>query len=512
MVSFLRSGLLTIAVASLSLVHADEKVRLRTLLLTGTHPPGVPAGVVYEAFIHLDFSRKGALTFRAALAGPGVTHENDAANFVGDASGVLLLARDDDPAAGLPGLVHQGQCYICSIGPIPGPGIDGARGTVFRTLLEAGTAFQGEGVFVSDELGLVSPVLVTGDLAPGAPQFSTLQFLGVPVINSRGDIALGVRLRNDLLLGHGAIYAGSPGNLRLVAEEGDPVPGLPGIQLGVPQLVPEISRTGRVAFMAWLPVGATATTGLFSDRSGVLELLLRTGDPLPTEPGRTLGSFTAPAMDREGRLTTLAFATSFQTIITERDGTWSSVARQGDAPRALPADTYTRLFQPLVNGNGELALQAYLNAAGPSGDDDQVILIDTPLRQVVLARSGQQAADLPPGIVYDALRPVAMNDPGQVVFQASLSGPGVDNSNASALYMSNRRGKPRLVARAGDSIEVRPGDVRTIQFPGAFTFGSTRPLSLNQRGKLAFIVTFVGGDTAVLGATIREKVARARIR
>ena len=110
-----------------------------------------------------------------------------------------------------------------------------------------------------------------------------------------------------------------------------------------------------------------------------------------------------------------------------------------------------------------------------------------------VAISGEQAADLPAGIVYDSFGvsfgDLRINDVGQVTFIPRLVGPGVViNENDNGIFVSTPGGGPNsgisLIARAGAPAPHLPG----VDY-GLFTLGGPR---LGSDNTIAFIMTFDG--------------------
>jgi hypothetical protein len=80
-----------------------------------------------------------------------------------------------------------------------------------------------------------------------------------------------------------------------------------------------------------------------------------------------------------------------------------------------------------------------------------------------------------------------LNDAGQSVFSALLGGSGViPFENDLGIWAVDGLGTLQLIVRRGDSLEVMPGDHRTVQ--DLFLNG------INERGQVAFWAKFQGGE------------------
>jgi hypothetical protein len=106
-----------------------------------------------------------------------------------------------------------------------------------------------------------------------------------------------------------------------------------------------------------------------------------------------------------------------------------------------------------------------------------------------IALSGRQADETPPGTTFsnfiapsDFCRP-RIDDAGNVIFEASLAGPGVDTANNRGIW-TGRGNSLQLLARAGD---VPPGVEG-----GAVYFGFNCNPVINGNGNAAFLASLTG--------------------
>ena len=92
------------------------------------------------------------------------------------------------------------------------------------------------------------------------------------------------------------------------------------------------------------------------------------------------------------------------------------------------------------------AMLAVNSSVGNSSADDGV------LRTVAL--TGQPAPGIEGDVAYGGFFPngkyFALNNSGEVLFNAGVAGSGVGDSNSSGLWIKDRTGASRLIARAGD--------------------------------------------------------------
>jgi hypothetical protein len=189
----------------------------------GTGSPTIRFSIMDDA---IGFNDAGQVAFRSSLVGEGaeVTPSNNYGIWAGAPSSVQLIARSGSPTP------IAGVNFAT---PDPNPRINDSGQVVFVT------SVTGSGVTSANNriLWLTTPstaeVLARrGTQAPGTPDGVTFnQFEAVPAaINGPGQVAFtatlsgtGVVLANDR-----GLWAGTPGNLSLIAREGDMVDVDPG--------------------------------------------------------------------------------------------------------------------------------------------------------------------------------------------------------------------------------------------------------------------------------------------
>ena len=83
----------------------------------------------------------------------------------------------------------------------------------------------------------------------------------------------------------------------------------------------------------------------------------------------------------------------------------------------------------------------------------------------LVARSNDAAPDTPAGVNYSSFDfpTLSLNDAGQVAYVAFLTGSGVTNDNARALY-AGPLADPQVVAREGDAAPGTPAGVNYASF------------------------------------------------
>jgi hypothetical protein len=364
----------------------------------------------------------GDVAFHAHLQGFGVTTANDGALYgPTGAPDFGLIMREGDPAPGL------------------GPGVSFGPAGGWWTLF-----------FVHNPVN-------------GAGQVAFTTALSGAGVTSSNDTAL--------WLTDGA------GGLSLVVREGDPAPGTgAGIMFGLPLSTRfALSETGRVAFGSILAgPGVTASNDrsiwTWDDSSG-LALVAREGDPVPGMPGvgyASLAPFPTDGPDPNdvNGVGDVAFpaqvagpgigaSNDHAIFVREAAGTLRVAAREGDS--GIPGGV--ELFSVALNDVGEVAfVSGPVSTAvwGPDGAGG--------LRRIVQA--GDPVPDVPGAtfgeVTISSLLPFApqpsINVHGDVAFQ-------VDIADAQAVVFASTAGElVTVVHEAGDVFEIAPGEVRTTDF------------------------------------------------
>jgi len=421
---------------------------------TGDAAPGTGAGVVYGGLGGPLLDGAGQTAFGALLTGPGVVFANEF-GFWSEGSGSLsLLARKGDAAPGTgPGVVFDtverlafnasGQAAFWGI--LTGPGVGPGNRT--------GMWSEGGG-----SLGLLAR---EGDAAPGTAgvfgEFSTSSSTAIS-INGAGQTAFRGVIDSDFP--GFAIWTERGGSLGLVVRRGDPAPGTgPGVVFQSLLSPVAFNTAGQTAFAGNLDgpgVDGTNQRGYWSEGSGSLSLLARTGDPAPgTGPGVVYDLFSGSSL--------------------------------------------------MLNGAGQTAFRSLLTGTGVDDTNDSGIWSEGGGSLALVARSGDAAPGTEPGVVYDVFGRNSLNGAGQTAFRADLTGTGVDSTNDRGIWVTDLDGVLTLIAREGDLFDVdddpQVDDLRTISGLD-INFGGSggedgRPTGFNDLGQLAFQLDFTDGSAGV---------------
>jgi hypothetical protein len=379
-----------------------EGVQIRTVALDGDIAPGADPGSTFFAFNDLAVNDSGAVSFRGFLVPLGFD-DCDEGLWSGLPGGLALVACEGFPAP------------------------DTEEGTTF--------------------------------LAPGNG------FPGNSVINDLGEVGFTSRLSGTVepFTGEG-IWLGPPGNVRLVARDGDQAPGTPEgtrfIGLGSARLV--LNNAGHSAFAATLmgpDIGPTNDRGIWlGSLPDNLVLITRKGEPAPdTDDGVVFSDFDFNrAVNDNGEVAIRAVLEGPDVDFTNGSGVWIGgphnlrlAVRAGDPVPGLPLGSYYELIGfPTLNNAGEIVFSSsvtgypntwWLWAGEPGGFE-------------LAARQGEQAPGTDPGVVFsDVIGDIVLNGNGEVAFRARLTGPGVTTTNGVGIW-AGPPGGLELVVRDGDPV------------------------------------------------------------
>ena len=358
----------------------------------GDQVPGLPPGVIYDDWeLSSILGEDGTASVGAILSGPGVIPDvNDKALLVGKAGALELMARAGDQAPGFPEgviLTTEGN-YVALLADdgrfltrfhLAGPGIDESNETAFWAVDDTGW----------------HKIVQTGDAAPGTEPGVTFAWIdGVLFNNSLSIVFRGgvtgnpVDPTNDV-----GYWSGPPGDLQLVAREGDPAPDLgPDVFLLLAGSFPSLQGEGDVGFGGTV-VGEDITQdnndALFVGRPGELRVLAREDDQVPglNEP--------------------LRYELPSNLIINERREAMFSGRLRGDVEEW----------------------------------EDRIVMYGPYDAPRVALREGDPIRGQDPGIVFDdRLYGIgATNDFGNAIQVAGLTGPGVGPDNEIIFLLRDHR-------------------------------------------------------------------------
>ncbi len=298
-------------------IARDDSLDL--LVRDGDHAPGTGEGVYFKSlffspnYYKLATNVNGQTAFRGRLGGPGV----DATNYMGIWSGgvgsLWVVARAGNHAPGT-------EQEVVFDGFTDNPIINQSGQVAFSASLTAPEELEiiddtnSAGIW-AERSGSLDLIARTGNPAPGtsavfADYFSSVRF------NHYEQVVFNARLSGEGVdeTNDEGIWSSSTVADVLLVREGDQAPGADPGQVFAPAnpwelalYEPVLNERGRIAFFAGLSGPGTDETnnsGLWSNRSGTLELIVRAGDPAPgADPGFYFNQFyREPIMNRSGQI------------------------------------------------------------------------------------------------------------------------------------------------------------------------------------------------------------------
>jgi hypothetical protein len=281
---------------------------LALLARVGNPAAGLPAGVSYD-FPHWStgLNDAGQTAFFSWLSGTGVDSSSDSGMWSGNTGALVPVARAGSPAPDTPAGVNFGTFYL----PV---GFNNAGQIAIQSFLAGDVDSTNDEALWTNVSGSLKLVARRGSQAADAPDgvnFGMFSLTGWPALNDAGRIAFlgGIEGAGVDESNNEGIWAGETDALALVARRGQHAPGTSsGVNYSDLQY-PSLNSSGQVAFRGDL-AGSGVTSAndkaiWASDRTGILQIVARSGDQLEVAPGdfRTLSdlNFTSATGNSDGR-------------------------------------------------------------------------------------------------------------------------------------------------------------------------------------------------------------------
>jgi hypothetical protein len=338
-------------------------------------------------------------------------------------------------------------------------------------------------------LAAVRSIALYGQQAPGLPVGETFtDGFSSPTINNDSRVAFVAHTQVAGNPAHSGIWTDRSGTLQMFMVSGSPAPGA-SPNTYAPNIEAYINDTGRIAFEANL-IGSSVTSlnnyGIWSDGSGSIAKVARTGDAAPGVPARTF-SCSNPGTDFNGQqfcsvapmdrplFNDLGHAVIYSELYnntqpppatrpqeeglwSDRTGTLQKVVTLGDsAPGTggqftIFSSEFLSQFAAF-NSRDDIAFSASTNS-NLSGAGVWISrgTIDGPVGQLDFVVGPNSSTNgVLPGITIRNATLAGFNDARQVGFLATLQGSGVTDSNDASLWLWSN-GNLRLVAREGQPL------------------------------------------------------------
>ena len=158
----------------------------------------------------------------------------------------------------------------------------------------------------------------------------------------------------------------------------------------------------------------------------------------------------------------------------------------------------TATAQSVIADGGRVAFRTMLTGSAVSTINDTAVFAGSLDAPELIAREGDPAIGAAPGLIFDDIAPVAINNSGQVLLTAKFEN-GVDDSWVGAgLYLHTPGAGliPALVV--GQYVELAPGDVRRIVSIDPATGDPSAVSTLSEDGRVATLAGFDDGTVATI--------------
>ena len=430
-----------IALVPVSNPLARAQMPFTTIALSGQPAPGIPGATIASVRDSIVTGPAGHVALWASFSGPGISHSADEALWVGRPGSLQLVARANDPA----------------------PEVD--------------------------------------DHAV----FSNFSY--ETVVNSTGQVAfraaIVVRGVDDEVPDY-AIYAGSPGSLKLLARSARTVPELDTTtRIGWDLRPLAYNASGQVALIAGLfsdTPDAPYQQGVLVGAPGSLKFIAKTGQQAPGFPQGLVyhgyasdgDDFAVQRLTDAGRVLFAADVIHPDSTDTPRRAFWTgtpgSVQRlvyDGQPAPSIEPNRVIRYPTLSTNASAQMVLVCGLSDSPANDPSESALYVGTPDTLRLIARTGQQAPGMPPAVTYQAffynsiISPV-INDTGIIAFSANLHIPGTPEGFIHEGLWLGPPDHLKLIA----AFDQRPPGL-----PDGFDFYGFEP-QLNNLGQLIFRAWF----------------------
>lgn len=432
-------------------IWVEENGVPRLIAHTGGQVPGESEEVRWSRFdFGLAFNSAGNLLFEGSVTGTNPPSPSFRSGLWVDKSGsVSEIMRGGDGAPG----ANAGEYFFGSI-----------RNN--RIITEENVVFfhdsiTSEGVFPPVGFGMwqgdgqtLSHVAISGQptSAPEIGADATRDFRGTGDFDASGNVLLRFTLQGTGIsdANNDSMWWGQPDALAMVAREGDQATGLPnGVQYVSFGIFPSPYRDTGAHLSATLAgdgVDESNDSALWSIDEKGLTLIMREGDQAPMMPVGV--TFTSNAAAR---------------LMTDSD---------------------------------QVVFAVELTGPGIDDTNGWALFAGSPESLRLVAQQGQEAPGTTDGVRFGSpsFSFLQQNRFGQVAFTSQLVGGGIHDG----VWAEDGSGVLRLIARAGDQLEVMPGEFRMIREVNTEAGNS----GFNDRGELLFTARFIDGTSGLFIANV----------
>ncbi len=454
-----RPLILCAALAGLAASAHAHPVHWHLVAAAGAPAPGVP-DALFDLLSDPRLNENGQVAFWASLKGAGVGIGNDGSIWSNRNGPIALIIRDGDNAPGLADLkfsavprpVQNAQGLLACNAAVA---IDPAAPTS-TTLAIFAESLLGLGL-VEQEL----PINSADFASLGVPPFNNSSFGGGTASYSTGT---GTRVTTKV---------GPTGPLTNLYVAGQPAPGTTGLNLYFLDPVAQNATDQRV-FRASLtdkpvptnPAPQPVGWGLFTDRTGTLAPIAKTGDRAPGTPTDVIFKAFAHEQTIQPNGDVVFFARLSGPGVNQFNdtGLWLSTAggvslivREGDPVPGITGGLFGELPSTVSTSDaGHIAFVTPI--VGVPFSQNSAVMAGTLTANgadlFVAMREGDHAPRMPVGVTLAGFANPAITSAGQLAVLARTDDPAIANENSGVLYVTDVAGYAYPIVATGDTFEI----------------------------------------------------------
>lgn len=483
-------------------------VSLRTVAVSNQLAPGATGDVRFSSFQKPILNRHGRVAFCATLSGTNVSTGNNSGYWFEDANGLGLIAREGAPAPGTPAGVLFSELTMENDTAINSSGCFAFWGQLTGSGINSN---NNRGIWWTGP-GALTLVARSGNPAPATGagvNFSNN--LGGVLLNDSNVLAFTGRMTGTGIsaLNDQGVWTNRTGPLTLSARSGSAIPGFPFGQTFGSIGATSLNNSNQMAFQGFVIGGS----GLchFVESNGKFRTIVADGWHI--EPASFMLLYfpsTWPVLNDAGQVATFSgfnapgsTSTSFYAVLSDTPGILTPVAKSLDVAPGTMGVAFSGFQTHTINARGRVAFKAILS------DINQLTYYGVWSQGfgslALVARGGDQAPGALNGVHFLEPSTPWLNGLGQVAFRSTLTGTGVDSTNDVGIYVQKAPGVLTEIAREGGSLEVAPGDVRTISTLSILTNENgivNRQFAFNDFGHVVFQSVFTDGTQGVFVASV----------
>ena len=370
------------------------------------------------------------------------------------------------------------------------------------------------------EDGALELIMRESEVPPGATSAPSRPT--VFALNSSGQIGIGAAFNTDSNIRAGT-WLLEEGDLTPIAISGEHAPGTASevnfLGIGISNL----NSNGHIAMRASI-IGPDISigfngVGLWTNRSGTLELFVRAGEPpigvTDDSSYIEIGGF---AFNAHSKIAYEARLYGPDINHSNDRGIWSEgngdelmlIARDGDPAPGATSDAmgdpdeyrYDQVGHVQLTDTGITVFDGQIVGPGIDDSNDEAIWWAEGDTVNLLAQEGMQAPGVEGvGKFYNMGFP-QVNALGQIAFTSELVGEQMSRFNDTGIWATDINGNLQLVVKTGDQIEITPGEFRAISSITSLTIhnannGDGRSRWFNERGQIVFVATLRGGGSGI---------------